>query len=82
MEQTAEEIDKACKKSIESGDIDTADKLYKLLDRYCQCVSDADELIEKAEQKKEDEFIEFLKVSEELEDVWNEFDVDDHEQES
>jgi len=45
-------------------------------------VSDADELIEKAEQKKEDEFIEFLKVSGELEDVWNEFDVDDHEQES
>ncbi len=74
MEQDAQKIDNAFRDAIREGDMDSAESAQNLLSKYHNYIVEAEEAIEKAHQKGEEEVARFLETNKKLEEVWSKFD--------
>ncbi len=70
MNQERDKIAESLEDAIQKEEMEIADKLFKLLGQYDDCISEGEYLIEEMMEKKQRIITDFLETSWKLSDMW------------
>ncbi len=71
IKKERDKIAEALEEAIQKKETETADKLFKLLGQYDDCIANGEYLIEEMMEKKQKITTDFLETSWKLSDMWD-----------